>query len=142
MPKISKQSAPEVTDVGPAEDRGGHLDDYAVDFVTIKQSHSLAPLLAGLPGDSCPCPHWGYLFAGKITVTYTDREPEVFEAGDAFYFAPGHVPAAEAGTEFVQFSPGAALAEVMAAMAANAQRLASVPPDTYFRRAPDAETVG
>ena len=124
MPKISKQSAPNVTDAGPATDRGGHLDDYAVDFVTIQQSHSLAPLLAGLPGDSCPCPHWGYVFAGQITVTYADGE-EVFEAGDAFYMRPGHVPAAVAGTELVQFSPGAQLAEVLTAMAAIGQRLAA-----------------
>jgi hypothetical protein len=122
MPKISKQSAPDVVDAGPAVDRGGHLDDYAVQFVTIRDSHSLAPLLAGLPGDSCPCPHWGYLQAGQITVSYADRE-EVFEAGDAFYMPPGHVPAAVAGSEFVMFSPGAQLAEVMTAMAANAQRL-------------------
>jgi hypothetical protein len=122
MPKISKQSAPEVTDAGAAVDRGGHLDDYAVQFVTIRESHSLAALLAGLPEDSCPCPHWGYLLAGKITVSYPGRE-EVFEAGDAFYMPPGHVPAAVAGSEFVMFSPGAQLAEVMTAMAANAQRL-------------------
>jgi hypothetical protein len=122
MPKISQQSAPNVMDAGPAVDRGGHLDDYAVDFVTIRQSHSLAPMLAGLPGDSCPCPHWGYVFAGQITVSYADRE-EVFEAGDAFYMPPGHVPAAIEGTELVQFSPGAQLAEVLAHMAANAERM-------------------
>ena len=38
---------------------------------------------------------------------------------------PGHVPAAVEGSEFVMFSPGAELAEVMTAMAANAQRLAA-----------------
>ena len=93
-----------------------------MDFVTIRESHSLAPLLRGLPGDSCQCPHWGYLFAGKITVTYADRE-ETYLAGDAFYMTPGHVPAAEAGTEFVQFSPKEQLAETMAAMMANAQAM-------------------
>ena len=122
MPKISKQSAPNVMDAGPSMDQGGHLDDYAVDFVTIRQSHSLAPLLAGLPGDSCPCPHWGYVFAGQITVTYSDRE-EVFEAGDAFYMPPGHVPAATEGTEILQFSPQAELAEVIAVISANAARM-------------------
>jgi hypothetical protein len=35
---------------------------------------------------------------------------------------PGHVPAAEAGTEFIQFSPKDQLAERVAAMQANAQR--------------------
>ena len=36
---------------------------------------------------------------------------------------PGHVPAAEAGTELIQFSPRAQLAETVAAMKANAQRV-------------------
>ena len=59
MPRLSKDSAPNVQDVGPAVDQGGNLDDITVNFVTIRESHSLAPLLRGLPGDSCQCPHWG-----------------------------------------------------------------------------------
>jgi hypothetical protein len=121
MPKLSKESAPNVEDVGPAVDRNGDLDDITVSFVTIKESHSLAPLLRGLPGDSCQCPHWGYLLAGQVTVSYADRE-ETYQAGDAFYMTPGHVPAAVAGTEIVQFSPKEQLAETVAAMMANAQR--------------------
>jgi len=120
MPKISKDGAPTVDDFGPATDSSGPLDDYTVDFVTIRQDHSLADLLRGLPGDSCPCPHWGYLFTGKITVTYADRV-EYFLAGDAFLMSPGHVPAVEAGTEFVQFSPTEQLNRVHAHMAAAAQ---------------------
>ena len=121
MPSLSKDSAPNVNDAGPAIDRSGDLDDTTVSFVTIRQGHSLAPLLRGLPGDSCQCPHWGYLLAGKITVSYADRK-ETYQAGDAFYMTPGHVPAAETGTEFIQFSPKDQLAETMAAMMANAQR--------------------
>ena len=119
---MSKDSAPNVDDVGPALDIGGHLDDYTVDFVTIRQGHSLAALLKGLPGDSCQCPHWGYLFSGRITVTYAHHE-EVYEAGDAFYMTPGHVPAAAAGSEFVQFSPTEQLTEVTAQIKTNAQRI-------------------
>ena len=119
--ELSKDSAPNVQDAGPAVDRSGDLDDITVSFVTIRHGHSLAPLLRGLPGDSCQCPHWGYLLAGTITVSYADRE-ETYQAGDAFYMTPGHVPAAEAGTEFIQFSPREQLAETLAAMRANAQR--------------------
>jgi hypothetical protein len=123
MPKLSKDSAPNVQDAGGlAIDRNGDLDGTSVSFVTIRQSHSLAPLLRGLPGDRCQCPHWGYLLAGKITVSYADHE-EAYQAGDAFYMTPGHVPAAEAGTEFIQFSPADQLAETLAAMKANAQRI-------------------
>ena len=98
------------------EEKAGQLRDHPA-------GHSLAPLLRGLPGDSCQCPHWGYLLAGTITVSYADRE-ETYQAGDAFCMTPGHVPAAETGTEFIQFSPREQLAETLAAMRANAQRAA------------------
>ena len=84
MPKLSENSAPNIQDAGPAVDRSGDLNDTTVSFVTIRQSHSLAPLLRGLPADSCQCPHWGYLLAGKITVSYADHQ-ETYQAGDAFY---------------------------------------------------------
>jgi hypothetical protein len=122
MPRISKDSAQKVEDLGVAVDVSGELDGYTVDFVSIRHGHSLAPMLKGLPGDRCPCPHWGYLFAGKITVSYADNE-ETYTAGDAFFMSPGHVPAAEAGTEFVQFSPKEQLQEVDDQMRANARRL-------------------
>jgi hypothetical protein len=122
VPKISKDSAPDVEDFGPAIDRGGQLDGYTAEFVTIREGHSLAPVLKGLPGDSCQCPHWGYMLAGKITVSYPDHE-EVYQAGDAFYMTPGHVPTAETGSEFIQFSPTQQLAETVAVIKANAQRM-------------------
>jgi hypothetical protein len=122
MPAFSKETAPNVDDVGPAIDRGGELEGYTADFVTIRQGHSLAAMLKGLPGDSCQCPHWGYVMAGQITVTYADRE-ETFQAGDAFYMPPGHVPAAVSGTELLQFSPTDELKVSLDAMKANAQAM-------------------
>ena len=117
MPKVSKESADKVVDFGVAEDHSSDLDGFTVNFVTIKQTHDLAPMLQALPGGNCSCPHWGYVFKGRITVRYADRE-EVFEAGDAFYMPPGHAPAAEAGTELLQISPAEQLAAVETAIAA------------------------
>jgi uncharacterized cupin superfamily protein len=122
MPKLSKDSAPNVEEFGPALDISGEVDDYTVNFVTIKQAHSLAGMFKGFPGEACPCPHWGYVFAGRITVGYKDHE-EVYEAGDAFYMPPGHVPAAETGSEFVQFSSREGLAEVRDVMMRNAKEM-------------------
>ena len=65
MPRLGKDSAPNVQDAGPAVDRSGDLDDTTVSFVTIRQGHSLAPLLRGLPGDSCQCPHWDTCWPGR-----------------------------------------------------------------------------
>jgi hypothetical protein len=123
MPKLSKQTASVVEDFGVAEDRHDDIDGYTVNFVTIRQSHDLAPMLASLPGGKCSCPHWGYVLKGRLTIRYADHE-EIVESGEAFYMSPGHAPAAEAGTELVQFSPAEQLATtteaIKKAMAPNA----------------------
>jgi hypothetical protein len=116
MPKVSKQTTTKVKDFGVAEDRSSDLGGYTVNFVSILQSHDLAPMLKGLPGGNCSCPHWGYVLKGRIIVRYDGHE-EVIEAGDAFYIPPGHAPEAEAGTELVQISPADQLAAVEAAIA-------------------------
>jgi hypothetical protein len=115
MSKVSRERAPDVIDYGPAEDRGAQFDGYAVVFTSVREDWDLTPLLKGLPGDSCQCPHWGYVTAGRLTVRYGDHE-EVMEPGDAFYMPPGHVPAVVAGTELVMFSPQDELAVAEAAM--------------------------
>jgi len=117
MPKASSATADNVADFGVAIDRSSKLDGYSVNFVTITQSHDLAPMLAGLPTGKCTCPHWGYVLKGRVIVRYDDHE-EVLEAGDAFYMSPGHAPEAEEGTELIQFSPADELAAVEAAMVA------------------------
>ena len=63
-------------------------------------------------------PALGYVFKGKLTWRFGDRV-EVCEAGDAFYVPAGHVPEAEAGSEFIQFSTTVELNETLAAMRAN-----------------------
>ena len=96
MPKTSKDSVSLVRDFGVAEDRSEDLGGYTVNFVSIRADHDLAALLAGLPGGQCPCPHWGYVIKGQLTIRYGDRE-EVIGAGDAYYMPPGHVPCLDHG---------------------------------------------
>jgi hypothetical protein len=122
MPKVSKESASHVDDLGIAEDRHDELGGYTVDFTAIRQDMDLTPLLKGLPDDRCQCPHWGYVFKGRIKVRYADRE-EIYEAGDAFYMPPGHAPSAEAGSEFVQYSPTEELQATTAVMMKNMQEM-------------------
>jgi hypothetical protein len=119
MPVTSKDTA-EAQDFGLAVDRTAHLDDLTVNFVSIRETHSLKDALSALPGGQCQCPHWGYVLAGELSVDYGDRE-ETYRAGDAFYMTPGHVPTAHAGSEFVQFSPKDQLATTMAAIQAAMQ---------------------
>ena len=122
MPKASRESISQVKDFGVAEDRTEDLGGYTVNFVSILKDHDLGPMLAGLPGGHCSCPHWGYVVKGKLTVRYGDRE-ETIGAGEAFYMPPGHVPAATAGSEIVQFSPTPQLQTVETAIARAMQQM-------------------
>lgn len=65
----------------------------------------IAPLLQGLENDLCQAPHWGYLIEGALTVTYTDGTMEEPQAGDMFYWPPGHTVKVDQDAEFVLFSP-------------------------------------
>jgi hypothetical protein len=121
MPKVSRDSATQGGDFGPVVDRSDELEGYSVNFTTFHEDIDATPLMKGLPDDRCQCPHWGYVVTGKLTFRYADRE-EVFEAGDAFYTPPGHVPVKhEPGTEIVLFSPADELRKTEAVMMKNMQ---------------------
>src|SRR6476469_5009410 len=112
MLKVSKESASRIEEPGPLTASMEELGDYTVNFLTMHQDMDMSPLLRGLPGDLCHCPHWGYVIKGRVTFRFADHE-EVVEAGEAFYLTPGHAPvASEPGSEYVQFSPTAVLREV------------------------------
>ena len=122
MPKVSRESA-QVEDHGPVEDRHADIDGYTVSFTSFSQDIDGTPLMKGLPDDRCQCPHWGYVVSGKLIFRYAERE-EVFEAGDAFYTPPGHIPVQhEPGTEMVLFSPAEELRQTEAVMAKNMQAM-------------------
>jgi mannose-6-phosphate isomerase-like protein (cupin superfamily) len=112
MPGVSKESASEGGDHGPVVESSEELADYTVNFVTFREDIDATPLLKGMPDDRCQSPHWGYVIRGRLTFRFPDHE-EVFEAGDAFYLPPGHIPVGnEPGSEYVQFSPTNELREV------------------------------
>ena len=105
MPKTSKQTASDVTDIGILDERSQELDGgYIASFCRFREAGDATPVFRGLPDNRCQSPHWGYVFSGKITLKYPDHD-EVYEAGDAYYAPPGHIPIVTAGTEVVEFSP-------------------------------------
>jgi len=57
---------------------------------------------------------------GRVVFRYPDHD-EVFQAGDAYYGRPGHLPLMFADTELVEFSPTDALNATMAVVGANLQ---------------------
>jgi hypothetical protein len=96
----------------PVEMELGEIKTRAVDAggvyarnVSLPAGVDFTPLLAGLPGDLCHCPHWGYVLQGAITVRYEDGSEETNRAGDLFYWPGGHTGWTDGGVKFLEFSP-------------------------------------
>jgi quercetin dioxygenase-like cupin family protein len=121
MARVSKQNAKH-DDYGPVESWHDEVDDHAIEFVTFKEDIDSTPMLKGLPNDQCHCPHWGYVLKGTVTFT-VDGQDEVRKPGDAFYVPAGHLQRAEAGTEYLQFSPAKEMAEVEQQIMKNMQAM-------------------
>ena len=124
MPKLSKETAPQVEDMGVMVGHYGELDGYTVGFEQFREDADGTPLFRGLPDDRCQSPHWGYVIAGRVTFRYADGD-EVYETGDAYYAPPGHVPVITAWTEIVEFSPTEAYRQTMAVVSSNLAASAS-----------------
>lgn len=90
------------------EEAGG----MAVGIFRLPAGADLRPLLEGLEGDLCQCPHWGYMLKGRLRMHTPDGVKD-YEAGQAFYWAPGHAPEAVEDVEYVDFSPAAELQAVL-----------------------------
>ena len=63
----------------------------------------------------------GYVIEEKVRFTFADGHEETYEAGDAYYVPPGHVPLAFEGSEILQFQPADELAKTEEVMARNMQ---------------------
>jgi hypothetical protein len=105
MRAAAREDVPVVIEGGGVQVRlqeiGGGM---STSFIRLPQGTDLGPALVGLPGDACQCPHWGYLLSGRLQMRTPDGD-HVYEAGQAVYWAPGHVPVALEDTEYVDFSP-------------------------------------
>jgi hypothetical protein len=118
MPSVSRERIAQVNDYEVVEERVEDVDGTTIQFLTFREDVDATPLMRGLPNDRCNCPHWGYVFKGRLIFDLADGE-EVYEAGEAFYITKGHVPHAEPGTEYLQFSPAEELHVVSEQMQKN-----------------------
>lgn len=112
--KINKENIP-VTMEGPdtlMRSQAG-LGGMTVGYHQLPKGTDFTPLLKGLSNDSCHCPHWGYVFEGAIRIVYDDGAEDLTEAGDFFYWNPGHTAIVEEDVILMDFSPDKELGEVM-----------------------------
>jgi hypothetical protein len=119
MPKVSRDTASEVITMEGLEVHLEHLEGgYTVCFESHLADADLAPLLRGLPDDRCDFPRWGYVVEGTVQFRFPERV-ERYQAGDAYYVPPGHVPVHQAGSEIIEFSPTEPLNRVIGVVLSN-----------------------
>jgi hypothetical protein len=123
MPKASKTTATQSVDMRIMEGRYEELGGYTVGFEHFRENADGTPVFRGLPDDRCQSPHWGYVVTGRVVFRFADHD-ETYEAGDAYYAPPGHIPVVAAGTEVVEFSPTGEYEKTMEVVARN---LAAMP---------------
>src|SRR5437762_2023588 len=118
MAKVSRETAGRVEDIGVLESRSEEVGGTTIEFTSFRGDADATPFFEGLPDGRCQSPHWGYVLRGRMTFRFADHD-EVYEAGDAYYAPPGHIPVVTAGTEVVEFSPTEAYAKTQAVLARN-----------------------
>lgn len=94
-------TARQLTGFGDASAYGAMAGEY----FSLGAGTDIAPLLHGLEGDACQAPHWGYIIAGQVVVTYTDGTEETCRESDLFYWPEGHSVRVERDAEVILFSP-------------------------------------
>ena len=113
MQTLTPDTVPIVVKDENVELRMAEVGEMTVSFIRLTEGTDLGPALVGLDGDSCPCPHWGYMLEGRLLMRATGND-QTYEAGQAFYWAPGHAPFALTDCAYVDFSPAAEFNAVIA----------------------------
>lgn len=90
---------------GDLETRYVELGDMAIRHARVPAGTDFGPVLAGLPGDRCPSPHWGIVLEGSLRLEHGDGTVEVARAGDVYYWPAEHTATSEGGAVFVEVGP-------------------------------------
>jgi hypothetical protein len=80
-------------------------DRISSEYFTLAAGVDTTPLFVGLDGNSCQCPHWGFVLRGQITTTDEKGKQETVRESDLFYWPPGHNVKVDVDAEIIMFSP-------------------------------------
>lgn len=130
MPHSKLDDLPNGGDRWPAIGRDGfktvQWGDLEVGFTTVHEPLDCTEIYkqGGLPGGVCPCPHYGYVFEGRMRAVYpgTDWPEEIVEAGEVYFIPAGHVLIYDEPSRVLEFNPAHALQTCMDAMQRAAEK--------------------
>jgi hypothetical protein len=112
--------------------RSEQWGDLEVGYTTVPEPVDVSPMYASLPGGVCQCPHYGYMFRGRLRCVYpgSDWPDEVAETGDVYFVRAGHVLVYEEPSEVLELNPAAALQVLMDHIERAAEEMVALAGDT------------
>jgi hypothetical protein len=117
----------EIPLISPQNGGGGCMRSIKVGEMEIGATWTTRPadysdVYIGLPGNVCPCDHYGYIFSGRIRARYQDGTEAVIGPGEVYWIPKGHVLIYEKATHHLEINPHKALRALMRVVMENAQR--------------------
>jgi hypothetical protein len=102
----------------PSSDSGGCMrsikaGEMEIGFTWTKGPRDYSSIYKGLPGDVCPCDHYGYVFSGRIRARYADGTEEVIGPGEVYWIPKGHVLIYEEATHHLEINNHRDLRQLM-----------------------------
>jgi hypothetical protein len=111
--KMTCEALPDNLNSGGIRFQGVDWGELNVSCVHFPKGADATPLLEGMPGNLCPCPHWGLVLKGSINVRYGDGRTETVKAGEVYYWPPGHTVWVDEDYSAVEFSPKDEMRQVL-----------------------------
>lgn len=110
-----------VTKIPPNPNNGfanvSGLGGMSIGYMDVPGPADFTPFFAGLPGDRCGSPHWGYVIDGSLRILYPGGKEDTVSAGEAFYWPAPHTGVVDKSVKFVDFSPDHQFIPVMTHLA-------------------------
>lgn len=99
------EALPVEIEQGDLVTRYAEWDEMAVRHARVPAGTDFGPVLAGLPDDRCPSPHWGIVLEGSIHLLHADGSEETARAGELYHWPAGHTAWTDEDTVFIEFGP-------------------------------------
>ena len=115
----SIDSMPVELDAGELQTRYLEFGEMAIRHARVPAGADMSVLLAGLPDDRCPSPHWGIVLEASIHLSHRDGSTETARAGQVYFWPAGHTGTTDEPCVFIEVGPVA----LMRQFSENAKRV-------------------
>lgn len=113
--------------ITPQTEGGGRMRSIKAGDMEIGCTWTAGPrdctgLYEGLPDGVCPCPHYGYVFSGRMRARYKDGSEEVIGPGEVYFIPAGHVLIYDEATHHLEINPHRELRMLMDVILRNGEK--------------------